>query len=226
MELLLDTANVEAIRKYTEYYPITGITTNPSILCAEKREFYEVYDEIREITGANMQLHVQVTAHDCEGMLKEADTITERLGKEVYIKVPAVEEGIKAMKLLKKRGNYVTATAILTPQQALLAGMAGADYVAPYINRMCSLNIDPIETVRRIRTLFDNQKLETKIVGASFRNVQQIIKCYEAGAEAVTVKPDFLTEMTTNGVVDRWIEKFDEDWIGLYGDKRIYELDR
>lgn len=225
MELLLDTANVEAIRKYTEYYPITGVTTNPTILCAEKRGFYEVYEEIREITGPDVQLHVQVTAHDCEGMLKEADTITERLGKDVYIKVPAIEEGIKAMKLLKKSGKNVTATAILTPQQAFLSGMAGADYVAPYINRMCSLNIDPIETVRRIRTIFDNQNIKTKIVGASFKNTQQIMKCYEAGAEAVTLKPEFLTEMVSNGVVDTWVKNFDADWVGLYGDKRIYELD-
>ena len=103
--------------------------------------------------------------------------------------------------------------------------MAGADYVAPYINRMCSLNIDPIETVRRIRTIFDNQKISTKIVGASFKNTQQIMKCYEAGAEAVTLKPEFLTEMVSNGVVDTWVKNFDADWVGLYGDKRIYELD-
>ena len=207
MELLLDTANLAAIKKYNDYYYIVGVTTNPSILSKEK------------------QLHIQVTGRTCEEMLKEAETIVSRFGKDIYIKVPVIEEGVKAMKLLHNDGYKLTATAVLTPQQAFLAGSVGADYVAPYVNRMANLNINPYETITRIRKIFDNQGISTKILGASFKNTQQVMRTYEAGAEAVTVAADLLTTMCTNGVVDSWVAGFENDWINLYGDKRIYELD-
>ena len=158
-------------------------------------------------------------------MIKEAETITKRFGKDIYIKVPVIEEGVKAMKLLHNDGYKLTATAVLTVQQAFLAGSVGADYVAPYVNRMANLNINPYDTVARIRKIFDNQKITTKILGASFKNTQQVMGTYEAGAEAVTVSADLLTAMFTNGVTDAWVTGFENDWIGLYGDKRIYELD-
>ena len=225
MELLLDTANLEAIKKYCDYYNIIGVTTNPTILSREKGPFFETYEAIRKMIGAEKQLHVQVTARNFEDMLKEADVITSRLGKDVYIKVPVIEEGVKAMKLLKENGYNVTATAVVSVQQAFLAGSVGADYVAPYVNRMANLNIDPYETVARIRNLFDYQNITTKILGASFKNTQQVMMTYESGAEAVTVAPDLLTTMCSNAVTDLWVENFDKDWHRLYGDRRIYELD-
>ena len=225
MELLLDTANLEAIRKYCDYYNIIGVTTNPSILSREKGPFFETCARIREIIGQEKQLHVQVTGRSCEEMLKEAEVITKRLGKDVYIKVPVMEEGVKAMKLMKARGLRVTATAVVSVQQAFLAGSVGADYVAPYVNRMENLNIDPYEAVARIREIFDNQGIATKILGASFKNTQQVMRIYEMGAEAVTVGPELLTTMCSNAVTDLWVENFEKDWINLYGDRRIYELD-
>ena len=105
MELLLDTANLEAIKKYCDYYNIIGVTTNPTILSREEGPFFETYEAIRKVIGAEKQLHVQVTARNCEDMLKEAEAITSRLGKDVYIKVPVIEEGVKAMKLLKENGH-------------------------------------------------------------------------------------------------------------------------
>lgn len=224
MELLLDTANLEAIRKYHDYYAITGVTTNPTILSRENGPFFETYEQIRNIIGQQKQLHVQVTSRICEDMLKEAEMITARLGKDVFIKVPVVEEGVKAMKLLKESGYNVTATAVVSVQQAFLAGSVGADYVAPYINRMANLNIDPFETVRRILKVFDNQKISTKTLGASFKNTQQIMLTYESGAEAVTVAPELLTTMCSNAVTDLWVTNFEKDWAGLYGNRRIYEL--
>lgn len=225
MELLLDTANLEAIRKYHDYYNATGVTTNPTILSREKGPFFATYEKIRKIIGEKKQLHVQVTARGWEEMLQEAETITARLGKDVYIKVPVVEEGVKAMKLLKEGGFHVTATAVVSVQQAFLAGSVGADYVAPYINRMANLNIAPYETVARIRNLFDNQSIETKILGASFKNTQQVMLTYEYGAQAVTVAPDLLSTMCSNAVTDLWVANFEKDWAGLYGDRKIYELD-
>ena len=225
MELLLDTANLEAIKKYCDYYNIIGVTTNPTILSREEGPFFATYEAIRKMIGAEKQLHVQVTARNCEDMLKEAEAITSRLGKDVYIKVPVIEEGVKAIKLLKENGYNVTATAVVSVQQAFLDGSVGADYVAPYVNRMANLNIDPYETVARIRNLFDYQNITTKILGASFKNTQQVMMTYESGAEAVTVAPDLLTTMCSNAVTDLWVENFDKDWHRLYGDRRIYELD-
>jgi fructose-6-phosphate aldolase 2 len=158
-------------------------------------------------------------------MLKEAEAITSRLGKDVYIKVPVIEEGVKGRKLLKENGHNVTATAVVSVQQAFLAGSVGADYVAPYVNRMANLNIDPYETVARIRNLFDYQNITTKILGASFKNTQQVMMTYESGAETVTVAPDLLTTMCSNAVTDLWVANFEKDWEALYGDRRIYELD-
>lgn len=108
MEIILDTANLEDIRRYNDIYDITGITSNPTILAKEKAEFFPLLLEIRSIIGEK-QLHVQVTGSTCEEMLKEAEALTGRLGKDTYIKVPANEEGIKTMKVLKSRGNRVTA---------------------------------------------------------------------------------------------------------------------
>ena len=225
MELLLDTANLEAIKKYCDYYNIIGVTTNPTILSREEGPFFATYEAIRKVIGAEKQLHVQVTARNCEDMLKEAETITSRLGKDVYIKVPVIEEGVKAMKLLKEAGFNVTATAVVSVQQAFLAGSVGADYVAPYVNRMENLSIDPYEAVARIREIYDNQGITTKILGASFKNTQQVMRTYEMGAEAVTVAPELLTTMCSNAVTDLWVENFEKDWVNLYGDRRIYELD-
>lgn len=224
MELLLDTANLETIRKYHDYYAVNGVTTNPTILSREKGPFFETYEQIRNIIGQHRQLHVQVTARTCEEMLKEADAITTRLGKDIYIKVPVVEEGVKAMKLLKEDGYKVTATAVVSVQQAFLAGSVGADYVAPYVNRMENLNVDPFEAVTRIRNLFDRQNIPTKILGASFKNTQQVMQTYESGAEAVTVAPELLTMMCSNAVTDLWVANFEKDWEALFGDRRIYEL--
>ena len=225
MELLLDTANLEAIKKYNDYYEIVGVTTNPTILCKEKQPFFKMYEQILDIIGEEKQLHIQVTGQTCEEMMKEAETITSRFGKGIYVKVPVIEEGVKAMKLLHKDGYKLTATAVLTPQQAFLAGSVGADYVAPYVNRMANLNFDPYDTIERIRTVYELQDIDTKILGASFKNTQQIMKAYESGAHAVTIPAEFLTQMCTNGVVDGWVKGFDADWKGLYGNTRIYEME-
>ena len=103
--------------------------------------------------------------------------------------------------------------------------MASITVFTPTYNRMENLNIDPYEAVARIREIFDNQGITTKILGASFKNTQQVMRTYEMGAEAVTVAPELLTTMCTNAVSDLWVANFDKDWQGLYGDRRIYELD-
>ena len=223
MEIILDTANLKDIRRYNDIYDITGVTSNPTILAREKAEFFPLLLEIRSIIGEK-QLHVQVTGSTCEEMLKEAEALTDRLGKDTYIKVPTNEEGIKTMKVLKSRGYKVTATAIYMPQQAMLAASVGADYVAPYFNRMNNMNVDSKKAIGDMAWLFEHNQIQTKIVAASFKNTQQVMDALMAGAQAVTVSPELYTQMVENPMIDSAIAGFAADWEATYGDKRIYEF--
>ncbi len=223
MEILLDTANIETIKYYNDIYDVRGVTTNPTIISREKSEFFPMLFEIREIIG-DRQLHVQVTAECSEEMLCEAETITEKLGKDTYVKVPVNEEGIKTIKILKQNGYNVTATAIYTIQQAMLASSVGADYVAPYFNRMCNLNYDAKAVISDMAELFGIHGKNTKILAASFKNTNQIMEALSAGADAVTASPELYSKMLENPAVFSAIETFRNDWTNLYGNKKIYEL--
>lgn len=223
MEILLDTANVEEIRRCNEIYDITGVTTNPTIIAKQGADFFETLEAIRSIIG-DKQLHVQVTAEACEDMLKEAEAIVARLGKDTYIKVPTNEEGIKTMKALKAKGFNVTATAIYTTQQAMLAATVGADYAAPYFNRMSNNNYDAAAEIADMATLFAMYDKPTKLLAASFKNTNQIMQALLSGAKAVTASPELFTMMVESPLIDGAIAGFKKDWIGLYGDKKIYEL--
>ena len=223
MEILLDTANLEQIRKYTELYDITGVTSNPTIISREKAGFWPLLLEVRKIIG-DRQLHVQVTADTWEEMIKEGECIREKLGKDTYIKVPTTEQGICAMKHLKAEGANVTATAVYTTQQAMMASSAGADYVAPYFNRMNNLNVDSKKVIGDMANLFKIHDKKTKILAASFKNTEQVMDALMVGAQAVTVSVDLLTTMVENAIIDFAVEGFKKDWIKTYGDKKIYEL--
>lgn len=224
MELLLDTANVEEIRRFNEYYDITGVTTNPTILSREQGGFFELLTRIRSVIGKK-DLHVQVTAGTADEMIKEAGTLIKKLGQDgLYVKVPVNEEGIKTIKALHKEGIGVTATAIYSVQQAMMAASVGADYVAPYFNRMCDMNIDSGSTVSQMVCLFRQNHLPVKVVAASFKNVGQIMEAMLAGAQAVTAEPLLYTKMVESPVIESAITGFKKDWTKTYGDKKIYEL--
>ncbi len=223
MEILLDTANIEQIKKYMGLYEVVGVTTNPTIISREKAEFWPLLEEIKSLIG-DKQLHVQVTADTWEEMVKEAECIQERLGKETYIKVPVNEQGICAMKHLKAQGANVTATAVYSIQQAMLAASVGADYMAPYFNRMNNLNMDSKKVVAEIADLYKMHGKSTKILAASFKNTEQVLDSLKAGAHAVTVSVDLLTMMVDNAIIRFAVDGFKQDWINLYGNKKIYEL--
>ena len=223
MEILLDTANLELIKKYNEIYEIAGVSSNPTILSKEKTDFFPLLKKIREIIG-DKQLHVQVTGSTCEQMLKEAERIVSMLGKETYIKVPANEEGIRTMKALKNNGLRVTATAVYMPQQAMLSASVGADYVAPYYIRISNLNADSKAVIREISELFKRHGQSTKILAASFKNTQQIMEALSAGAQAVTASPELYTQMVSSPIIDAAIAGFASDWKQTYGDVQIDQL--
>ena len=223
MEILLDIANLELIRKYNDIYDLAGVSTNPTILAKEGAPFYATLEGIRDIIGER-QLHVQLTADNCEEMMKEAEAVTARLGMGTYLKVPTNEEGIRTMRNLKRAGYNVTATAIYTPQQAMLASSVGADYVAPYFNRMSNNNFDPVTSITEIVQLFNCFHKDTKVLAASFKNPLQIMQALLAGAHAVTASPELYTMMVETPLIDSAIQGFYKDWVKLYGEKKIYEL--
>ena len=223
MEILLDTANAALIELYCNIYNITGVTSNPTIIAKEKAEFFPTLLRIREIIGSR-QLHVQVTAPDREGMLKEAAAIVRVLGKETYIKVPTNEVGLGVMRQLKEEGYFVTATAIYSVQQALLAASVGADYAAPYVNRISNAYGNGVGVVADIAGLFVTQGVSTKILAASFKNTDQITRCILAGSHAVTASPELYTAMVENPLIDAAVNQFAADWTSLYGNKTIDQL--
>lgn len=224
MLYLLDTADVNAIRHCNAFYPLDGVTTNPSIISRENKPFWELVGAIRSIIGEDKMLHVQTTAKTAEKMVEEAKLLQEKLGGVFYIKIPICEEGLKATMMLKSMGIGVTMTAIFTPAQALMAAKAGASFVAPYVNRLDNLGGDGAQVVADIVEEFAVHGLETKVLAASFKNVQQVQNCALSGCHSVTVTADILKALISHPMTDSAVEQFDADWHRAYGDKGIDAL--
>lgn len=225
MEYLLDTANLETIKKFVEYFPITGLTSNPSIVKKEgKIDFFAHMNEIRSIIGQNRTFHIQVTATDVKGMLRDADTILNKVDNHVFIKVPVTMEGLKVIRILKAKGINVTATAIYSKTQGFLALESGADYMAPYYNRMENLEIKPEDVIASFAKMISQYGYSTKIVAASFKNIGQVNKAFLAGSQAATVDPTVLAGAFSMPSIQKAVDDFTSDWQMIYGDKTIADL--
>lgn len=222
MKYLLDTNNIEKIKLINDYFPLEGVTTNPSILANSSQNPMKQLKAIRSIIGDSKILHVQVTTSDANLMLKEANNI-KTIGGNISIKVPISKNGLKGIKLLKKHGFQVTATAIFTSQQAVIAARAGADFVAPYVNRLDNLSIDGAGIVREIVKIFKSYEFKTQVLAASFKNVQQVQKVCIYNTHLVTVKPNLLEKLINHPRTLSSIQEFNEDWHKTYGDTSIYE---
>ena len=221
MIYLLDTADLNAIKHCNEYYPLAGVTTNPSIIAKQKTDFWPLIEKIREIIGNEKMLHVQTTAEKAEEIVEEAKLIKERVGGNFYIKIPISEEGLKATMMLKKIGIGVTMTAIFTPAQALLAAMAGASFVAPYVNRLDNILGDGCEVVAEIVNQLELFGADCKVLAASFKSAELVHKCASVGCHSVTISADMLTSLISHPMTDAAINGFKKDWCGVYGDKKI-----
>jgi fructose-6-phosphate aldolase 2 len=217
MQYFLDSADTAFIAKALEYYPVDGVTTNPTIIAKEHKEFRPLIQEIRRILGGDPALHLQVVATHADDMVREALAFHEIAGDNFYAKVPVTPEGLKAMKLLKSRNIRLTATAIFTPQQALMAALAGADYCAPYVDRIDNLSADGAKVVADIAQLFKIHGLNTRILAASFKSVEQVHKVCLAGAHSVTVGKDLFKKLITHPMTDVSVERFTADWEEAYG---------
>ena len=218
MKLIVDHADLDQIKEMFEYFPVSGVTTNPTIITRTGKDPYEVLKSIREFIGADAELHAQVISSDAEGMMAEAKVMRETVGGNFYVKIPTTKEGLKAIKNLKKEGFKVTATAVYTSIQAYLAAEAGADYVAPYLNRIDNLGYDGIQTACDIHDIFENNGYQTKVLAASFKNTQQVLELAKYGVGAATGAPDVIRNFVNNVAVDSAVDAFVKDFNATYGD--------
>lgn len=224
MIYILDTADLAAIKHCNEFYPLSGVTTNPSIIAKEKGDFWQILKEIRGVIGNDKMLHVQTVQTTAKKMVEEAKLIKEKIGGDIYIKIPIGEEGLKAVPMIKNLGIGVTMTAIFTPAQALMAAKAGADFVAPYVNRLDNILGDGTNVVAEIVQQFEIYGLDCKALAASFKNAEQVHRCALCGCHSVTVSADVLKSLITHPMTDAAVEGFERDWKGVYGDKTILDF--
>ncbi len=224
MLYLIDTADLDAIKKCSEYFPVSGVTTNPTIISREKTDFRTLLYSIREIIGDEKMLHVQATAAEADEIVKEAEMIKNVVRGNFYIKIPITREGLRATAICKDKGIGVTMTAIFTQQQALIAAKAGADFVAPYINRLDNIVSDGVRVVEEISAIFNNYSIKTQILAASFKTVEQVHKVSMSGAHAITINPDLFDMLIYHPLTYYAIDDFSKDWESVYGDDKVSDL--
>ena len=224
MRILLDTADLESIRYFNTFYPIEGVTTNPTILAKEGGDVVEQLKTIRSIIGEDKELHVQVTEKDFDKIIEESRLIVDMLGINTFVKIPISDTGLRVTKYLSDRGVGVTVTAVLTAAQAMLASNAGASYVAPYISRSENLCADGVGTVEDIAKIFKTCGTKTQILAASFKTAKEVLDVAVAGCHAATIGSTIMKMLISHTTTDTSILGFDRDWKDAFGDTTLLKL--
>ena len=217
MKFFIDTANVEDIKRANDMGVICGVTTNPSLIAKEGRDFKEVIKEITSIVDGPISGEVTATTVDAEGMIREGREIAA-IHPNMVVKIPMTVEGLKAVKVLSSEGIKTNVTLIFTANQALLAAEAGATYVSPFLGRLDDINQPGIELVRTIAEIFAVYGYETEIIAASVRNPIHVTDCALAGADIATVPYKVIEQMTKHPLTDQGIEKFQADYKAVFGE--------
>jgi len=217
MKFFIDTANVEDIRKANDMGVICGVTTNPSLIAKEGRDFNEVIKEITTIVDGPISGEVKATTVDAEGMIKEGREIAA-INPNMIVKIPMTVEGLKAVKVLAAEGIKTNVTLIFSANQALLAAKAGATYVSPFLGRLDDVSQPGIDLIEDIVTIFSNYDIQTEIIAASVRNPIHVTDCALAGADIATVPYGVIEQMTKHPLTDQGIEKFQKDYKAVFGE--------
>ena len=220
-KILIDSADIKKAREIERYYTIAGITTNPTILSKIEGSLEDKLKELKEFTYGKYEVHIQTTESEVEKIVEEAKKLRDYFGESFYIKIPVTKAGLEAIKLCSKENIRVTATAILTPMQALAAAKNGANYVAPYVNRMENVGQDAKEAILEISNLLIDYP--TEILAASFKNVKQVQDILRCGAEAVTIAPEIIEASIWHPYTDKSVFDFEKDWGNRFGDKKIVD---
>lgn len=218
MKLFIDTANVEDIKKANDMGVICGVTTNPSLVAKEGRDFNEVIREIADIVDGPISGEVKATTVDAEGIIREGREIAA-IHPNMVVKVPITAEGLKAVHVLAKEGIKTNVTLIFTANQALLAARAGAAYVSPFLGRLDDISQPGIELIREIAAIFQNYTdIGTEIIAASVRNPIHVTDCALAGADIATIPYKTIEKMLKHPMTDQGIVKFQEDYKAVFGE--------
>lgn len=217
MRFFVDTANVEDIRKANDMGVICGVTTNPSLIAKEGRDFKEVIAEIASIVDGPISGEVKATTTDAEGMIAEGREIAA-IHPNMVVKIPMTVEGLKATKVLASEGIKTNVTLIFTAAQALLAARAGATYVSPFLGRLDDISMPGINLIEDITEIFTIHDIKTQIIAASIRNPIHVIDCAKAGADIATVPYKVIEQMTKHPLTDAGIAKFQADYKAVFGE--------
>ena len=217
MKFFIDTANVEDIKKANDMGVICGVTTNPSLIAKEGKDYVETLKEIASIVDGPISGEVKATTTDAEGMIAEGREIA-KIHPNMVVKIPMTIEGLKATKVLASEGIKVNVTLIFSANQALLAARAGAAYVSPFLGRLDDISMPGIDLIYDITEIFQMHNIETEIIAASVRNPIHVIDCAKAGADIATVPYKVLEQMTKHPLTDQGIAKFQADYKAVFGE--------
>lgn len=220
MEFILDTADVQEIKNLNELLTVAGVTTNPTIITKSGKDFQTTVKEIIEVLDEEQTFFIQAISATCEKIVEEAKYIDSLREKNIYVKIPVTHEGLKAIKECKKLGIGVLATAIYTADQAFMAAMNGADYLAPYVNRMENYG-DGIKEVKDLIEMLRVNGLNSKVVAASFKNKKQVHELIVAGIQAVTVPVDVAYAMINHPGTEIAVGEFTENWNKAFGRRTL-----
>lgn len=217
MKFFIDTANVEDIKKANDMGVICGVTTNPSLIAKEGRDFTQVIKEITSIVDGPVSGEVKATTVDAEGMINEGREIA-KIHPNMVVKIPMTVEGLKATKVLSSEGIKCNVTLIFSANQALLAARAGAAFVSPFLGRLDDISMPGIDLIRTISEIFRIYGIKSEIIAASVRNPIHVTDCALAGADIATVPYSVIEQMTRHPLTDQGIEKFQKDYKAVFGE--------
>ena len=217
MKFFIDTANVNEIREANDMGIICGVTTNPSLIAKEGRDFIQVIQEIADIVDGPISGEVKATTTTAEGMIAEGREIA-KIHSNMVVKIPMTKEGLKAIRVLSAEGIKTNCTLIFSPTQALLAARAGATYVSPFLGRLDDISTAGLKLIEDITCIFSKyDDISTQIICASVRNPMQIVECAKYGADIATVPFKVLMQMMCHPLTDQGIEKFKADYQAVFG---------
>lgn len=208
-EIFIDTANVNEIREVNEWGVLAGVTTNPSLVAKEGRDFVETLKEIIDIVDG--PISAEVISLEAEGMIEEGEKLAS-LSKNIVIKVPMTVEGLKAVKHFTKKKIKTNVTLVFSATQALLAARAGATYVSPFLGRLDDISQDGLQLISDISQIFDAHDIETEIISASVRHPLHVVECAKMGADIATIPYKIFKQMAQHPLTDAGIERFLADW--------------
>ena len=217
MKFFIDTANVDEIRQANDMGIICGVTTNPSLIAKEGRDFNQVIAEIASIVDGPISGEVKATTTDAEGMIKEGREIAA-IHPNMVVKIPMTTEGLKAVKVLSSEGIKTNVTLIFNAAQALLAARAGATFVSPFLGRLDDISTPGIDLIKDIAEIFMMHDITTEIIAASIRHPIHVIDCAKAGADIATVPYKVLVQMTKHPLTDQGIVKFQAYYKAVFGE--------